>query len=848
LNQTLTKISLFLGLIILIVSCDATKHVPKDKYLLTKNTIIIDSTVNKEFKVKSLLFQQPNKKILGFPLGLQVYNLANLHPDSTFQKWEHNKPNREKRMNDIYSKKQVDKIASNYIGFNKWIQKIGKKPTIIDEKILKKNIKYIDNYYSSFGWFNTESSYKIDTIKTKRASITYYIKKNRPYLIGTLGEELSSPIVDSLFQIIKDQSLIVTENQYSANDFNNERDRISQNFRNSGLFYFDQSYIEFEADSVKTDHKVNIIYKISDRTTRKNDTVREAHFKVHKISDVRIVTDYNYTNRNKTIIDSVFFNGYYLYSYEKLKFFPKAITDAMAISPGKIFKDSERSLTYRQISDLKIFKYPKISYIEDPKDSTGTDLIATILLTSLKKYSLGLDLDAFTSTIQQFGIGFKASYSIRNVFRRAEILEISAKGRVGSSKDAGNSSSKFFNNSDIGADMTLIFPRIIFPIKTDRFIPKYMSPSTSVTVGFTNQNNIGLDRQNINFIYNYRWNPKIKRSNYLDLLNIQFVKNLNPENYYNVYTSSYNILNDIAVDSEYEFENSESQQLIIPEETNSFIRLALGENNELDLSTEDQNEVLSITERQQRLTENNLIIAINYTWTRDTRENNKDNSFYRARWKVESAGLITNELANIFGVEKDTLGTYAINNVAFSNYIKAEAEFIKHWDLNYENTLAFRSFMGIAIPYGNSTSIPFTRSYFAGGGNDNRGWQAYSLGPGSSGGVLDFNEANFKITLNGEYRFKLFGNFYSALFIDAGNIWNVLDNITDPKRTFTSLKDLENIAVSSGFGLRYDFGFFVFRLDIGFKTYNPFYQKGNRWFTDYNFGNAVYNIGINYPF
>ena len=63
--------------------------------------------------------------------------------------------------------------------------------------------------------------------------------------------------------------------------------------------------------------------------------------------------------------------------------------------------------------------------------------------------------------------------------------------------------------------------------------------------------------------------------------------------------------------------------------------------------------------------------------------------------------------------------------------------------------------MGIAIPYGNSTSIPFTRSYFAGGGNDNRGWQAYELGPGSSGGVLDFNEANFKITLNGEYRFKL---------------------------------------------------------------------------------------------
>ena len=122
-NQTFTKISLFLGLIILIISCDAVKHVPKNEFLLTKNTIIIDSTVNKEFRVKSLLFQQPNKKIIGFPLGLQIYNLANLQPDSTFQKWEHQKPNRIKRMNNIYSQKQVDKIASNYIGLNKWIQK-----------------------------------------------------------------------------------------------------------------------------------------------------------------------------------------------------------------------------------------------------------------------------------------------------------------------------------------------------------------------------------------------------------------------------------------------------------------------------------------------------------------------------------------------------------------------------------------------------------------------------------------------------------------------------------------------------------------------------------------------------
>ena len=90
--------------------------------------------------------------------------------------------------------------------------------------------------------------------------------------------------------------------------------------------------------------------------------------------------------------------------------------------------------------------------------------------------------------------------------------------------------------------------------------------------------------------------------------------------------------------------------------------------------------------------------------------------------------------------------------------------------------------------------------------------------------------------------------FKGAFFIDAGNIWNALDNIENEKYQFTSLSDLSEIAVASGFGARYDFGFFVFRFDVGFKTYNPALVEGERWFKEYNFGHAVYNIGINYPF
>ena len=138
-TQTLTKISLFLGLIILIVSCNAVKLVPDNKYLLTKNTIIVDSVSSKDFKTRNLIYQQPNKKVLGIPLSLHLFNLAKTQPDSIFQNWLQNKPNREKRMNHIYSKKQVDKIATSFIGFNKWLQKIGNQPTIID---IKKLITY----------------------------------------------------------------------------------------------------------------------------------------------------------------------------------------------------------------------------------------------------------------------------------------------------------------------------------------------------------------------------------------------------------------------------------------------------------------------------------------------------------------------------------------------------------------------------------------------------------------------------------------------------------------------------------------------------------------------------------
>ena len=180
--------------------------------------------------------------------------------------------------------------------------------------------------------------------------------------------------------------------------------------------------------------------------------------------------------------------------------------------------------------------------------------------------------------------------------------------------------------------------------------------------------------------------------------------------------------------------------------------------------------------------------------------------------------------------------------------MKSEVDYIKHWPLGNEQVIAFHAFGGLAVPYGNANNMPFSRSYFSGGANDNRAWKAYKLGPGSSNNINEFNEANFKLAFNLEYRFPLSGPLKIGFFIDAGNIWNIFDDVDDPAFRFDGLQDLSEIAIGSGIGLRYDFDFFVFRFDTGFKTYNPALPEGERWWGEYKLKKAVFNIGINYPF
>jgi hypothetical protein len=382
-----------------------------------------------------------------------------------------------------------------------------------------------------------------------------------------------------------------------------------------------------------------------------------------------------------------------------------------------------------------------------------------------------------------------------------------------------------------------------------------MLPQTRISVGTSFQKNIGLDKQTFNTILGYTWLPNNFKKNTLELLNVLYVRNVNPDRFFNVYGSSFRSLD--AVANSYEgdpalatffqpTDDPNNLTLIIPDGTTGFTSAIL--DGTVTSSTDDFITVSRIEERRSRLTENNLIFSSNYSFTKNNKSGVNDNNFYQFRLNLESAGNLLSGISYLIPFEQNDNSNLLVFGVPYSQYFKTEFDYIKHWDLNRSNVLAFHSFFGIAIPYGNSESIPFVRSYFAGGSNDNRAWFPYSLGPGSSQDVNDFNEANLKLALNLEYRFPIVGSIKGALFADAGNIWNVWDNVDDPDKTFGGFSSLADIALGTGFGLRYDFTYFVFRVDTGFKTYNPAKDPSRRWFTDYNFANAVIQIGINYPF
>jgi outer membrane protein assembly factor BamA len=844
-NKNLIITTLLILILLVAAACKSTKYVPQGEFLLTKNNVkekrlknkIFGTKENKEWKsikspeVNNLVIQRPNQKSLGLPVQLYFYNLGNENYKETHKNWIEDHPKTSKFLKSTFSQKQTLKMGENYKSMHKWFLTKGEAPTILDIDKAVISAKKLRTFYFNDGYFDSEVSFNTK-LKVEKADINYYIKKNTPYSLDTIITNIESKTADSIYKKHKNFSFIKSGDRYQDKNFRKEANRITSLYRNSGIYHFTENLIGFyDIDTSAVNHKTNVLLKIANRLSEKDGQVLTHPLKIQRVTKIGIFTDYTYNTKDLPYKDTVKYGGYSFFAHDKLKYRPKALTNAIFIEPNKIYKDSSRNLSRIHLKKLKNFKLVKIRY----KEINDEELSASIILTPLKKYSIGLNTEAIHSNVKQLGFSGGFSFQNRNTFKGAEIFKLSFQGAIFDLANNTSTNDKPFNSWEIGADASLEFPRFILPFNTNFIIPKSMGPKSIISLGTSFQKNIGLDKQKFTGIVEFSWQSSLRKKHNIELMNAQYVKNLNTDSYFNIYSSEYNKIKTI-------------QETYFPSETIStntaldFIRNNLDSNFETTNADEYQT-AKNIEKRNQILTTNYVSPSISYTYTYNGQSDYNDNSYLFFKAKVATSGNITSAFTKTKSGDQKTF-----LDIPIAQFVRTDLELKKFWKTSSSSVLAYRTFIGVAIPYGNSDEIPFTNSYFIGGSNDVRAWKTYDLGPGSSNTGLEFNVSNFKFITSIEYRFNLTTSLKSALFVDAGNIWDITNSdLTTTNEKFTGLKSFENIAIGSGFGFRYDFNFLVLRLDLAFKTYEP-YLTGNRWFKNYNLDNSVLNIGINYPF
>jgi outer membrane protein assembly factor BamA len=828
-KKSITKIVLFVTICFIIFSCSVIKDLKQGDLILRSNEIFVNDVEISTDSLSPLLAQKKNTYIIGFPLAGKLYQSSKTNSDSIFNKWINKK---EKKLNSLLSKKQVLQLNKYYNDLNDWKKKNGEKLEIIDSVKTKISIENLKSYYRNNGYFNSKISSKviIDQNNNFNGKVIYDITTGNQYFLDSITTNIKSKVLKSIFNSNKNKSILKPNTAFNTKKFELERIRIDKLFKNSGIYDFQINSISFIVSLDTTNTNSNIPVEI----VIKEKNIKDS-YKKHTVNKINLFIEKEGLNTETEKIlnyDSINF-----YSNFPLDYNPKVLSDLILIKENNFYNDSIRTKTIKQLNNFDNFQYPSINY--NYVNESNKQLEANIFLVPKKKYSFRFGLDLKHSNIEDIGIAFETSLINRNIFKSGEKLEFTTRGTIGKSSNT--------TISEYGFDLRLKFPKLFPKINLKKFIKSENKPITYLNIGTSNQTNIGLDRQNFKFDLNYDWIDKKNRKNKLSLINIEFVNNKNIINYFNIYSNSFNSINDIARNY-----NSPSNyfdvndNLIIPDGINSFINGVVSE--QFKLSQDDFNRVNYLNDRKNRLTSNNLIIGSSFSYSNKLREDIFSNKFSEFKLKIELAGNMTNLVSNLLNVTKDEFGNNKVLGLAYSQYIKTEIGYIKHWSIGLNAKIAFRSFFGIAIPFGNSNNIPFSKSFFAGGSNDNRAWEVYRLGPGSSEALSEFNEANMKIAMNIEYRFKILGKLDGAVFTDFGNIWNVFDNTEDSQRTFNSLKDFNEIAIGSGAGFRYNLGYFILRLDMGLKTYNPVLEPSQRWFTDFNFKKAVFNIGLNYPF
>jgi outer membrane protein assembly factor BamA len=838
--KVMKKLSFSFLLIIIFVSCNSTKRVAENEHMLMQNYVFVDSAKIKSNDLQKYILQKPNPRFLNFPFALYFHNIGNQNKPKTPSEWSVKNPKSYHFIKHVFSEKQSIGYANSFIKLNNWFLNY-QGPEILNRNKIKRTSENLMAYYKTQGYFKATIDTVINLYKNKKATVEYLITKGKPTLLDTINFKIESPVLEAIYKNAETTSLLKTGDQYNDKTFRKEASRVLKLFRNNGIYEFTESELGFYLDSSRTDYKTNVDFLISgNKLTKKERNYIKKPFKVQKISEINVITDYSFTKKGSPLLDSLNYKGIHFFAHDKIKYNPKYLSKSIFLKPNEIYSDTLTTLTRNHLKSLKNFKSTNIKFSSIA--GTENELKMNVFLTPIEKYTVGLETEITHSNIRNIGSSAKFSITDRNAFRGAELLKISFLG-------------SYFNSNngpgwEVGADASLEIPRFIAPFGLSKLVPKKMSPKTLFSIGSSFQKNIGLDRQAFTFLSDYKWQSNPKKTIQLEIFNTQYIRNLNVNSYFNIYNSEFSNLNAVAKIFDSANNISTNPNFPLSDDLNNqvseaiqFMRKVSNDTRFKITNPEEYNTALNILNRYNIVTSDFLIpvLAFSYTHNSQTKFNDNNFTFFKAR--IANAGSVL----GLISKSTNENGKKTLANTPLAQYFKLDTEYKKFWDVGTNSVFGFRTFLGAIIPYNNS-DIPFTKSYFAGGSNDIRAWQTYELGPGSRNTGLKFNIGSFKFLSSAEYRFPVFNKLKGALFIDAGNIWDITESdFVDKNAKFSGLSSLKNMAIGSGFGTRLDFSFLILRFDVGFKTYEP-YLSGTKWLKNYNFANAVYNIGINYPF
>lgn len=552
----------------------------------------------------------------------------------------------------------------------------------------------------------------------------------------------------------------------------------------------DRGYYFFAEQYIYFDVDTNLVgpkvyLSLNIQNPQGKDGQSENHKKYY-IQEVHIQPDFKAgANRNQDK-DTVQYNGYHIVS-DSLRYKPRALVEPTLISPGKQFSQTQTNNTYNQFSDLQGFSSISIQYQAVP----DTNLLrARVQLQPLKRHSTTFEIEG-THRVGNWGTALNYSYRNRNIFRGNEILEIKPSIAFETNNQLGDDQTNLFNTFEYGIETSIKFPRFLLPFNSEGMVPKSYSPRTTVSLQANKQERSDFSRFLLQTTFGFLWREgrfKTHKINWVDL---------------------------------------------------TYIRLAEGSSLNLD-----DNPFLASLFTDQVITAN----SYQFTFNNQRIKSKLDYQFFRGNFEV--SGHLLRALAPELNLEQNADGVYKILGVPFAQYIKVETDYRYYHHRKGERMWVGRIFLGRGFTMGNSELMPFGKQYFAGGANDVRAWTAYQLGPGSfSSDSVSFNTGNIKLTVNAEYRFKIAGPFKGAVFTDLGNIWNSNSDETIEVSDFQLNGFYKQVAIGAGIGLRYDFGFFIFRLDYAQQIHDPSAISGNRWMFDrMGWKTSRLNLGLGYPF